>query len=183
MKEIFKIISILTLTCVICAFSLTITFQSLTDAIAKNAEKDIENAISKLTPTTETIDKIPTSNRINIYTLKDSSKEQTGYAFIAEGQGYQGKIKILTITDLSLNKIDGIEIIESVETPGLGSRIQENFFTEQFKNLSITGPITYTKDTPKKNQIQAITGATVSSKSVVNILNEYIKRAKQEINI
>ncbi len=62
-------------------------------------------------------------------------------------------------------------------------KIQKNPFKNQFKNLSITKDITCIKnDTPREGQIKAITGATVSSRAVVNTLNKRIKEIKELLN-
>ncbi|MDD5429770.1 MAG: FMN-binding protein, partial [Candidatus Omnitrophica bacterium] len=96
-----------------------------------------------------------------------------------EGQGYQGTIKILTGLDTSLENLLGIEILESVETPGLGQRINDEDFRKQFINLKVSSHIECVKsDTSDENQIKAITGATVSSRAVVNILNEEIEKIR-----
>ena len=102
-----------------------------------------------------------------------------GYAFIAQGQGYQGKIKMLAVSDPRLTVLKGIEVIESVETPGLGAKIQEHPFKDQFSGLAVA-PIECVKTTPQHpGQIKAITGATISSRAVVAILNRRIKELRQ----
>ena len=70
--------------------------------------------------------------------------------------------------------IRGMEILEQEETPGLGARIEEKSFREQFKGKQIekkiivqikgaaTGP----------NDVSAITGATITSKTLEKIINE-----------
>jgi len=77
------------------------------------------------------------------------------------------------------------------ETPGLGTKIVEDpsnenpaWFTEQFKNVKVEPEIIYVKNSKpsKDNEIQAITGATISSKSVVNILNTNIGKVKKMYN-
>ncbi|MDD3297149.1 MAG: FMN-binding protein, partial [Candidatus Omnitrophica bacterium] len=116
---------------------------------------------------------------ITFYELADAKGAAIGYAFVAEGQGYQGTIKILTGLDTSLENLLGIEILESVETPGLGQRINDEDFRKQFINLKVSSHIECVKsDTSDENQIKAITGATVSSRAVVNILNEEIEKIR-----
>ena len=118
-----------------------------------------------------------------IYKLFAQKKNLIGYGFVASGQGYQGKIKILVVTDKSLEYLKGIEVVESLETPGLGAEIQEDPFKDQFKNLNIKEELTCIKGEIKRNgQIKAITGATVSSRAVVNTLNKRIKEIRKLIN-
>ncbi|MBC8387261.1 MAG: RnfABCDGE type electron transport complex subunit G [Actinobacteria bacterium] len=93
--------------------------------------------------------------------------EKAGYAFIASGSGYGGNIDILVGLDNSFG-IKGVSILSQTETPGLGSRITESLFTDQFKGLSLSD-ITLKSEGGK---IDAITGATISSRAVVNAIKE-----------
>jgi electron transport complex protein RnfG len=175
MKETIRITGVLTAVCVICGFFLAFVFGTAKEKIAFNAKKRINDAIADLAPSAKTIDQIQVEDKV-VYKLADRYGKLMGYAFLAEGQGYQGKIKMLAVIDAAKKKLQGIEIIESVETPGLGAKIQEGNFKNQFKKLTVTPYLEYTKDDiTKDNQIKAITGATVSSKAVVNILNNRIK--------
>ena len=76
-----------------------------------------------------------------------------------------------------LKRITGLEILEQVETPGLGGRISEDSFLNQFKGISTEPQVNYVKNKKpeKPNEIRAITGATISSRSVVAIINKNIK--------
>lgn len=93
--------------------------------------------------------------------------EKAGYAFIASGGGYGGDIDILVGLNNSF-EIEGVSILSQTETPGLGSRITESSFTDQFKGLSIND-ITLKSEGGK---IDAITGATISSGAVVDAIHE-----------
>ena len=178
MKETFKIVGVLTGVCVLCAFFLSFVYGTAQLKIEENKKKGIEHAISKLMPETKA-EKMEIENE-EIYELSDKRNNLLGYAFIAQGQGYQGKIKMLAVINSSLEKLEGIEVLESIETPGLGAKIQEAEFKNQFKNLKVSVPIEYVKGYPEKdNQIVAITGATVSSRSVTNILNKKIETLKK----
>jgi len=96
---------------------------------------------------------------------KDS--EKAGYAFKASGSGYGGNIDILVGLDNSFG-IKGISILSQTETPGVGTKITESSFTDQFKGLSLS-------DIALKSEggkIDAITGATISSRAVVDAIQE-----------
>jgi electron transport complex protein RnfG len=93
--------------------------------------------------------------------------EKSGYAFIASGSGYGGDIDILVGLDSDF-KIKDISIITQTETPGLGARITESTFTDQFKGLSADEIALRSNN----GMIDAITGATISSKAVVDTVRE-----------
>ena len=174
MKEVIKITGVLTSICIICAFLLSFVYGIAIEKIEINKQKRVEDAIINLAPYAEKIEEIKIDNEV-IYNLFNNKGKILGYAFIAEGQGYQGKIKMLSVIDVSLKKLQGIEVVESIETPGLGAKIKDNSFKTQFKNINISKDIECLKDDPKyDNQIKSITGATVSSRAVTNILNKKI---------
>lgn len=103
----------------------------------------------------------------------DKDDNLLGYVFTAEGNGYQGNIKMIAGIMTDLSTLHGIDVLESVETPGLGGEIASDKFKSQFKNLEFIPMIKCIKEEKKeKNEIQAITGATISSQSVAKILNE-----------
>jgi len=183
MKEVRKITLTLTSVCIICAFFLSLVYGLANKKIEDNAQKKITDAISNIAPEAKIIKEIKKEGGL-IYQLYNSNDNLIGYAFLAEGQGYQGKIKILVVIDNSLNQLTGIEIVESVETPGLGSRIQENSFLKQFVGLDVSNKIADIKNEDaamitKNNKIEIITGATISSKAVMNILNKRITEIKE----
>ncbi len=82
-----------------------------------------------------------------------------------------------------LETLVGIEILESQETPGLGQEITGDEFKAQFKGLMVLPEITYVKNKlpERPNEIQAVTGATVSSSAVCSILNEKIEKLRPNL--
>lgn len=101
-----------------------------------------------------------------------------GYAFIVEGAGLWGRIEGILALDPELSSIMGIEFISHSETPGLGGRIEEVWFLEQFRNI----PVEYEEGEPTLvfkpsvgGTVDAISGATITSKAVLKIFNESIE--------
>lgn len=178
MKEVVRITSVLTLVCLICALLLSVVYGLANKKIETNKEKRVEEALTTLAPEAARIEKITIEEEI-IYRLFDQREDLIGYGFIASGQGYQGKIKMLVVSDPSLGHLKGIEVVESLETPGLGAKIQEDPFKSQFKDLRVDEDMVCVKNqATRKGEIKAITGATVSSRAVVNILNTKIKELR-----
>ena len=102
----------------------------------------------------------------DIYIIYENT-DITGYTFIASGSGYSGKINILVGIDKD-HTIRDVAILSHTETPGLGSRITEEVFAGQFTGLE-TGDIALSRDGGK---IDAITGATISSRAVTEAIQE-----------
>ena len=90
-----------------------------------------------------------------------------GYTFIATGNGYGGPINILVGMNPD-HTLRDMEVLSHTETPGLGSKIIEEPFTEQFVGL-VADEIALSRDGGK---IDAITGATISSRAVVSAIQE-----------
>lgn len=181
MKATLKIIGVLTAVCVICAFLLSFVYSSAKEKVALNAGKRVKAAIMNLAPETVKSKEIEVSGQ-TVYKLLNGRGAIFAYAFIAEGEGYQGNIKMLATINPALSQLKGVEVVESTETPGLGAKINDAPFRGQFKDLSVSPEIECVKEKPSKgNQIEAITGATVSSAAVVNILNKTIELLKANL--
>lgn len=125
---------------------------------------------------------------MTLYIGKGADNQPVGIAFEAIGSGFQGKIAIMVGVQPGFSKLTGIKVLEQVETPGLGTRIVEDpskkanpfWFSQQFKGVEVDPKIFLVKNKKptRPNQIQAITGATISSTAVVRVLNESIEKAK-----
>jgi electron transport complex protein RnfG len=77
-------------------------------------------------------------------------------------------------------EVIGISIMRNIETPGLGSRVSEPEFTEQFTGIDLET----NKLSPEGGKIDAISGATVSSRGVIQAVNfalEQFPQIKKEV--
>ena len=112
------------------------------------------------------------------YTIKSEAGELSGYVFVRSGPGLWGEIRATVGFDKSLEKLTGVDFLSQNETPGLGARISEAWFREQFRGKK--GPFsTVPEGEPdKENQFDAITGATLTSNYVKAILNATVDQAK-----
>ena len=124
----------------------------------------------ELIPTTETVkDEQP------IYGGYDDDGGFIGYAIPGAGPGFQDTIGLLYGYQPDRQLVIGMEVLESRETPGLGDKIYKDAdFVANFKELLVEPEIVAVKKGKKSkpNEVDAITGATISSKAVVRIINE-----------
>ena len=103
-----------------------------------------------------------------------------GYAFPVGGPGFWGPIQGMVGVDPEVTKVLGIAFTKHSETPGLGGRITEDWFSSQFKGLPLhpidgDKKIFYLKPagtTGAPNELDAITGATNTSSAVEAFLND-----------
>lgn len=183
MRKSLYMVLVLGIVGLISGILLVVVYKYASPRIEAIRREELKRAIFKVVPQTETYKEIVLEGE-SIYKCFDVDEELIGLAFLAEGSGYQGKIKIMVGTDVKLTTIKGIQILENVETPGLGARIDSEEFKLQFYRLNISDKISYIrrKAPSRPGEIQAITGATITSRSVVNILNKKIEKIRQLIN-
>lgn len=119
---------------------------------------------------------------VNIYSTVVEGKKL--YGIIFTGNGLWSTISGFVATDENVERIAGVDFISQNETPGLGGRIEENWFKEQFKSEKlIDGRITVTAigqadENHENGKVDAITGATQTSKAVEKIINEYLEKLR-----
>jgi electron transport complex protein RnfG len=108
-----------------------------------------------------------------IYASYDSAGVFMGYAIPAEGPGFQDNIRLIYGYLPGTKRIVGMKVLESRETPGLGDKIyKDDKFVGEFRDLAVEPQVVVVKGHgADPNQVDAITGATISSKSVVKIVN------------
>jgi len=114
------------------------------------------------------------------YQARDENDDPVGWVIKATGQGFADKIELLIGLDEDGEKILGLYVLNQKETPALGDRIREEAWRLKFVGRETGREIVVSKASEMEsnkaaNSIQAITGATVSSKSVVAIVNAAVK--------
>ena len=154
-------ILVLTVVVLIAVSVLSFTHDITKDAIAEQKDNKVKNMLEEMFPS---IDNYKYGN--DLYTVY-SQDDIIGYAFLASGQGYGGEIEILVGLE-NENAIKSIIIISQTETPGIGARIADESFTNQFTNISLDD-IALSRD---GGSIDALTGATISSNATVNAVRE-----------
>ena len=105
----------------------------------------------------------------------DEEGDLIGFAVTSKEPGFQDIIGGIFGFDPKAEVIIGMEILESKETPGLGDKIfKDAAFQTNFEALSTKSEIEAVKKGEKEKdfQVEAITGATISSKAVVRMLNK-----------
>ncbi len=102
-------------------------------------------------------------------------------AFETTGKGYGGEIGVIVGIDVDAEELLGIGITTHKETPGLGARIQEAGFRSDFEGIGLSGEA---KVKAEGGDVDALSGATVSSKGVCEAVNQafaFYRDHKEEI--
>ena len=109
-----------------------------------------------------------------VYAGFNENKELIGFAIPGSEPGFQDIIGVIFGYNAIGKVIIGFEVLESKETPGLGDKIfKDADFQTNFTSLAVEPEIIPVKkgEKQKPNEVEAITGATISSKAIVKLLN------------
>ena len=182
MNKTLNLVVILTLTCVIAALSMALADRLTEGRIDTQKKMEKVSSIKNILPP---FDNDPLADKKEIdgetFYIGKKAGKLTGIALEVEGEGYSGGIRIMVGIDPT-GTITGVEILEQLETPGLGARIEDDTFRAQFKGKSLTnsklveGHLAVKKD---NGDIDALTGATVSSRGVTEAVDKALNIFQQ----
>ncbi len=113
----------------------------------------------------------------SIVAALDEAGSIIGHVVVNTAKGYGGDISVMTGVDIN-GKVTGVNILSHAETAGLGAKAAEQSFRDRF--IGLVSGITVSKDKAGENSIDAITGATITSRAVVNAVNAAIEAAGGE---
>ncbi len=164
-KREFWPVIFLTLVVVISIVSLTVVNAITKDKIVQAKREAVAEMLATLFPNMESFTYDEDSGMYSVL----AGGEPIGHAFMAQGRGYGGRIDILIGLKPDNKSLQGIKIITQQETPGLGAKIINASFLDQFRGISVN-EVDLSRNGGK---IDAITGATISSTAVV----EGVKKA------
>ena len=181
MTKSYRLILVLTATAVLSGLLLSFLNLHTSPLIEAHQNKVLNDALSSVLAGCDKIEEQFYEDK-QFYFGYDAQNNVKGIAFLTEGNGFQSKLRILVGMDAGLTQIVKIRILEQKETPGLGTKIETDpasktnpeWFPNQFDRLNVINKISYVKNqTPNKSagEIMAITGATISSKAVIDIIN------------
>ena len=104
-----------------------------------------------------------------------SETGDTAFGFL--GSGLWGPISGIMALEPDLKTIKGLTIVHQEETPGLGGRISEKEFLDRFKSKEVLPELLIVSPgkAGKSNEIDGITGATLTCKAFEVLLNNQTK--------
>ena len=181
---------------ILCALLIVLTFEGTKPAIKRNKAIALEQAIFKVLPgiTQKASFQIDTQGNFVpldgeasgpvIHAGYDEAGNLSGMAIEASGMGFADVLRILYGYDPEAEAVVGFYVLESKETPGLGDKIEKDeTFLANFEALDVAlkadGSALKNEIVPVKSgaktqawQVDGITGATISSRAIGNILKE-----------
>ncbi len=157
MKEMMRYGFILALICVI-ASGLLAGMNALTkNKIISQAQAEEEASLKEVMPEASEFVPVKSDADILYYQAKAKDGKLLGIVFKASGKGYSSTIETM-VGMFNDGTIAAIKVLSQNETPGLGTQVAESEFTEQFKK----------QDALQLSDVQAITGASISSQAVMD---------------
>lgn len=177
MKETTKMVMVLVIVSLLSATSLSIVYEKTKSTIENNKLGELQRSLKEIIPA----ERFEESSELNslfsegregikkVFDAYDGDNEKNGRVLLMDTIGFGGTIRMLVGVD-NLKRISGVKILEHLETPGLGERITEDEFLGQFVGKPITLQI---------GELDAITGATISSEAVIETITENVNRVSE----
>lgn len=170
MNETTRMTLVLVFICILSAIALSITYEKTNPVIEERKAAILKASLNEVFPS-ESFEEAEVSEELSAKNVKQMFQAKDGLILLIEQPGFQSNIKVLVGIDTIKKQITNIKILEHLETPGLGSRIEEPDFLSQFTNQKL-----------EEQEFDAITGATISSQSVIDAVKETSKEVLNLIN-
>ena len=124
-----------------------------------------------------------------VYECVAPGKESVGYG--GGGMGFWDRIDVVLALTPDLHTILNVQVLDQKETPGLGARIEEAWFTDQFTGLSVAWEapaesriLVGANPAPNAaNEVDAITGATQTSMALMRFLNDELALVRELVGL
>ncbi len=174
----------------VCGLAIVATQRGTLARIRHNQETIMRESVARLLPgiRKQIIYGIEPSGQLTILTGLEAGGPRFFAGYDADGnflgvvieaseRGYADVISAMYAYSPDTQSITGFQVIDMKETPGLGNKIgSDPEFLDNFKRLDATHPISTVKHGAKKNpwEIDAISGATISSRAVGRMLDKSV---------
>ncbi len=176
MRNIVKLSLTLLIITAVSAGALSFTNNITKEIIQEKALEANKVYMEEILPDADDFAMVEGLNEDNVEEAYEAFKggSTSGYIVKTKTSGYGGDVIMLTGINID-GTIAGTRVSSHKETAGLGSRIEEADFTSQFEGLSAD------KDLALDSDIDAVSGATVSSKAAIDGVNISINLFNSEL--
>lgn len=167
-KDMIRLGGILALICGAAAGLLGGVHALTEPKIIAQAQAEENAGLRDVFPQADHFEAVQSDGVVQYYRAFDKDSGVIGAAFKASGKGYAGAVE--TMAGMRNDgTITAVKVLSQNETPGLGSRVAEDAFTGQFAG----------KDAVLLDGVQAITGATISSRAVMESVKTKAAQVKE----
>jgi len=155
-ENIIKPIIVLTVICLVVSGLLAVTHSVTQPIIDASIQRAADASRIALLPEADSFEKVEYTD--DVITEVWKAKNGTGFVLTGSSKGYGGQVPVTVGIDAS-GTITGISIGENSESAGIGKKVEETSFTDQFKGKT------------SADGVDAISGASFSSKAVFAVVN------------
>ncbi len=160
MNEIVRLGLSLMIIGLVASIALSITNQLTQERIKQQQAARFQESLRKVVPEAESFE------QRQGYFEAYSNGKPVAKVLQLDAQGYSSVIKLLVGVD-GANTILGIDVLSQTETPGLGANVEKEGFLSQFTGRKLSE----VKLVQDEGQIDAITGATITSRAVIESIS------------
>ncbi len=167
--------------CILVTLALSGTNLLTEEKIASLTKKQQEESMRSLISADEYVTgELKADGETVLYHKAKANGKTKGYIFITSAKGYGGELSVMTALDTE-GTVTAVSILDaSNETPGLGQNVKNADFYSQYIGQKTSDAVAVKKGTASGyNQIDAVTGATISSRAVTNAVNQAVDYAKE----
>ena len=180
-KDIIKITLNLMVIYIVGGFLLAWVYATTSPIVYKKTQEEKQAALKEMMPGVQKIDKegdwqTPEGHHSEYYAGRNGAESQ-GYVVETFGKGYSSFIDIMASVGQDM-KIRKIKILHHGETPGLGDEVEAPWFTKQFEGKGLDQMKVIKGETTEN--IQAISGATISSRAATRGVQYALELLKQK---
>jgi len=170
---IFKVAMNLILTCLVSGCIIGVVYAATSKIAYEKAEQMKQDSMKALVDADQFV---PVPGETDTFIAQKGGKK-VAYIIPTAPKGYGGPIKMLTAVSMDGTVMD-YTVLEANETPGLGDRGAKSPFKDQFKGKKLEN-LEVTKSASEKDKIQAMTGATISSRAFTLGVKQAVQKAAQ----
>ncbi|MFN4227321.1 MAG: RnfABCDGE type electron transport complex subunit G [Candidatus Ratteibacteria bacterium] len=177
-KEILYGILVLTFICVLSGYLLAQVYNTTKPKIEEVKKQEEEKLNREIFPEGVKFEE-KEINKIKYLSVLNANNEEIGKIFEVKTLGYGGYIYLKIGLD-NENKIKKVKVKQHNETPGLGSKITQDSFLNQF--IGKTKDEIYLKKDKIEGKIDTITGATISSRAITDGIRKLLEEIIEKNN-
>ena len=175
MKEMPKLILVLTVICLVCSSVLAYVFGITKDPIARALEQKTVRAAAAVMPEGCETPKKCSFDGLSYFLAEKGGKPAAIAVDGVSSNGYGGEIVLMVGLGMDGRLVD-FEVIKAAETPGLGMKLSDEEFRGPLRGRSLSGEWKVKKD---GGEIEAITAATITSRAVMECIADATRKYRK----
>ncbi len=178
-NDIIKPVAVLLAICIIIPLALSLTNRITKDKIAELDEKNSSETMASLIKADSfTEEGFKDGENEFTYNLALKDGEIVGYIFKTAEKGYGGDVSVMTAVNVD-GTVKSVAVLDvSNETPGLGQNAAKESFYTQYEGKTSGISLLKNGADSAKNEVNAVTGATITSTAVNKAVNQALEQFK-----